>query len=250
VAYSNHTKVAVVGIHRLTYDRAAMSTYTPTSRTKVRRLNKRAVYDKARVHEILDEGFLCHVGFTQDSQPFVIPTLYARANELLYVHGSGASRMLKTLAQGVDVCVTVTLVDGYVLARSAFHHSMNYRSVTVLGRARLVADPAEKLEALRLITDHIVPRRWDEVREPNELELRQTLVLALPLEEVSAKVRVGPPVDDEEDYTLPVWAGVVPIHTQLGEPIADGRVLPDVREVEVSRFASRAKKVGSRQHSS
>jgi nitroimidazol reductase NimA-like FMN-containing flavoprotein (pyridoxamine 5'-phosphate oxidase superfamily) len=244
MACSNCTKVAVVGVHPLTYHGALMSTYTPTSRTKVRRLQKRAVYDKARVHEILDEGFLCHVGFTQDGQPFVIPTLYARADELLYMHGSGASRMLKTLAQGIDVCVTVTLVDGYVLARSAFHHSMNYRSVAVLGRARLVDDPAEKLAALRLITDHVVPGRWDEVREPNELELRQTLVLALPLEEVSAKVRVGPPVDDEEDYTLPVWAGVVPIHTSLGKPMADGRVLPDVREVELSRFASRAKKAG------
>jgi uncharacterized protein len=219
-----------------------MNTYTPTSRTKVRRLSKRAVYDKARVHEILDEGFLCHVGFVQDGQPFVIPTLYARSDETLYMHGSGASRMLKSLAQGVDVCVTVTLVDGYVLARSAFHHSMNYRSVTALGRARLVSDEAEKLAALRVITDHIVPRRWDEVRGPNELEMKQTIVLALPLEEVSAKVRVGPPADDEEDYALPIWAGVVPIRTQLGEPMADGRVLPEVPTVQVSRFALRTGK--------
>jgi nitroimidazol reductase NimA-like FMN-containing flavoprotein (pyridoxamine 5'-phosphate oxidase superfamily) len=214
-----------------------MSTYTPTQRTKVRRLSKRAVYDKAQVHAILDEGFLCHVGFTQDSQPFVIPTLYARSGDTLYMHGSGASRMLKKLAQGVDVCLTVTLVDGYVLARSAFHHSMNYRSVTVLGRARLVAEHAEKIEALRVITDHVVPGRWDEVRGPNELEMKQTIVLALPLEEVAAKVRFGPPADDEEDYVLPIWAGVVPIQTQLGEPIADGRVLPDVKVVERSRFA-------------
>jgi nitroimidazol reductase NimA-like FMN-containing flavoprotein (pyridoxamine 5'-phosphate oxidase superfamily) len=216
-----------------------MSTYTPTQRTKVRRLGKRAVYDKAQVHAILDEGFLCHVGFAQDSQPIVIPTLYARSGETLYMHGSGASRMLKTLAQGVDVCLTVTLVDGYVLARSAFHHSMNYRSVTVLGRARLVTEIAERMEALRVITDHIVPGRWDEVRGPDELEMKQTVVLALPLEEVAAKVRVGPPVDDEEDYALPVWAGVVPIHTQLGEPVGDGRVLPDVKVVERSRFAKR-----------
>ena len=217
----------------------AMNTYPPTQRTKVRRLSKRAVYDKAQVHAILDEGFLCHVGFTQDSQPFVIPTLYARSGETLYMHGSGASRMLKTLAQGVDVCLTVTLVDGYVLARSAFHHSMNYRSVTVLGRARLVAEQAEKMEALRLITDHIVPGRWDEVRGPNELEMKQTVVLALPLEEVAAKVRMGPPADDDEDYALPIWAGVVPIHTQLGDPDGDGRVLPDVKMVERSRFALR-----------
>jgi len=219
-----------------------MSTYTPTQRTKVRRLSKRAVYDKAQVHAILDEGFLCHVGFTQDSHPFVIPTLYARSGETLYMHGSGASRMLKTLAQGVDVCVTVTLVDAYVLARSAFHHSMNYRSVTVLGRARLVADEAEKMEALRVITDHIVPGRWDEVRGPNELEMKQTVVLALPLEEVAAKVRVGPPADDEEDYTLPVWAGIVPIHTQLGEAVVDGRVLPEVKTVDRARFALRTGK--------
>src|ERR1700761_7817587 len=162
-----------------------MSTYTPTSRTKVRRLSKRAVYDKAKVHEILDEGFLCHAGFAQDGQPFVIPTLYARSDETLYLHGSGASRMLTTLAQGVDICITVTLVDGFVLARSAFHHSMNYRSVTVLGRARLVAEEAEKMAALRIITDHVVPGRWDEVRGPNALEMKQTIVLALPLEEVA-----------------------------------------------------------------
>jgi uncharacterized protein len=216
-----------------------MNTYIPTQRTKVRRLSKRAVYDKAQVHAILDEGFLCHVGFVQDGQPFVIPTLYARSGETLYMHGSGASRMLKTLAQGVDVCVTVTLVDAYVLARSAFHHSMNYRSVTALGRARLVADETEKLAALRVITDHIVPQRWDEVRGPNELEMKQTIVLALALEEVSAKVRVGPPADDDEDYALPVWAGVVPVRTQLGEPTGDGRVLPGVRTVDVSRFALR-----------
>lgn len=219
-----------------------MNTYIPTPRTKVRRLSKRAVYDKAQVHAILDEGFLCHVGFVQDGQPFVIPTLYARSDETLYMHGSGASRMLKTLAQGVDVCVTVTLVDGYVLARSAFHHSMNYRSVTALGRARLVADETEKLAALRVITDHIVPQRWDEVRGPNELEMKQTIVLALPLEEVSAKVRVGPPADDDEDYALPVWAGVVPVRTQLGEPVGDGRVLPGVQTVQVSRFELRTRK--------
>jgi hypothetical protein len=179
------------------------------------------------------------VGFVQDGQPFVIPTLYVRSGETLFMHGSGASRMLKTLAEGVDVCATVTLVDGFVLARSAFHHSMNYRSVTVFGRARMVTEDAGKLEALRLITDHIVPQRWDEVRGPNELEMKQTVVLALPLEDVAAKVRVGPPVDAEEDYVLPIWAGVVPIQTQLGTPQADGRVLPEVKTVEVSRFALR-----------
>lgn len=223
-----------------------MSTYTPTARTKVRRLSKRAVYDKPKVREILDEAFLCHVGFVQEDQPFVIPTLYGRSGETIYMHGSGASRMLRTLAEGVNVCVTVTLVDAYVLARSAFHHSMNYRSVTILGRARLVADVEEKLRALRIITDHVVPQRWDEVREPNDLEMRQTVVLALPLEEVSAKVRVGPPADDEEDYSRPVWAGIVPIHTRLGEPVADGRVLPGVSAVELARFAQRGRKASDR----
>lgn len=219
-----------------------MNTYIPTPRTKVRRLSKRGVYDKAQIHAILDEGFLCHVGFVQEGQPFVIPTLYARSDETLYMHGSGASRMLKTLAQGVDICVTVTLVDAFVLARSAFHHSMNYRSVTALGRARLVSDETEKMAALQTITDHIVPQRWAEVRWPNELEMKQTVVLALPLEEVAAKVRTGPPADDDEDYALPTWAGVVPIRTQLGEPVDDGRVLPGVETVQVSRFALRTGK--------
>jgi uncharacterized protein len=216
-----------------------VSSYAPTARTRVRRLRKRAVYDKTRVHAILDEGFICHVGFAADNQPYVIPTLYARVRDRLYLHGSGASRTLNTLAKGVEVCVTVTLLDGYVLARSAFHHSMNYRSVVMLGRACLVAERREKLRALQHITDHVVPGRWDEVREPNELEMKQTIVLCLPLQEVSAKVRIGPPVDDEEDYARPVWAGVVPIHSVLGKPLADGRVLPGVRALELARFGAR-----------
>jgi uncharacterized protein len=216
-----------------------LSTYSSTPRTRVKRLSKRAVYDKQQVHEILDEGYLCHVGFVRDGQPFVIPTLYARCGEMLYIHGSGVSRMLNTLAEGVEVCVTVTLVDGYVLARSAFHHSMNYRSVVILGRAQLLAERQEMLRALEAITDHVVPGRWSEVRAPNELEMRQTAVLALPLEEVSAKVRVGPPVDDEEDYALPVWAGVVPIGAALTEPVADGRVPPGIEAPQLSRFARR-----------
>jgi nitroimidazol reductase NimA-like FMN-containing flavoprotein (pyridoxamine 5'-phosphate oxidase superfamily) len=207
----------------------------------VRRLAKRGAYDKAVVHSILDEGLLCHVGFTVESQPYVIPTLYARADERLYIHGSAVSRMLKTLAEGVDVCVTVTLVDAYVLARSAFHHSMNYRSVVVLGRARLVTDDAERLEALRILTNHIVPNRWEEVRGPNELEMRQTAVLTLPLEEVSAKIRTGKPNDDEEDYALSVWAGLVPISTQVGPAVEDGRVRPDAPSLDLARFARKAK---------
>jgi len=210
--------------------------YQPTQRTTVRRLKKRAVYDKAAVHAILDEGFICHVGFVVESQPYVIPTIYARRDETLYFHGAVASRTLKTLATGVDVCLTVTLMDGMVLARSAFHHSMNYRSVVVLGNARPVQDPEERLLALELITDHAVPGRWDEVRGPNELELKQTSVLALPLKEVSAKVRSGPPVDDDEDYSLPIWAGVVPMETHVTKPLDDGRVLPGVAPPNLARF--------------
>ena len=213
-----------------------MDSYPTTSRTKVGRLPKRAVYDRAQVHAILDEGFLCHVGFVVDEQPYVIPTGYVRVGEQLYLHGSAASRMLRTLDQGIQVCVTVTLVDGFVLARSVFHHSMNYRSVVMLGKARLVTDRSEKLEALRSFTNHIVPGRWDEARQPAEQELKSTSVLALPLEEVSAKIRTGPPIDDDEDYALPIWAGVVPIRARIGEPVPDERILPEVSAFDPCRL--------------
>src|ERR1039458_6239060 len=186
-----------------------METYTPTGRTQVKRLPKRAVYDHAQVYQILDEGFICHVGFVVDGQPFVIPTGYGRAGDNLYIHGSAASRMLRRVDQGVAVCVTVTLLDGLVLARSIFNHSMNYRSVVILGTAVAVSDVREKLEALRLLSEHILPGRWAESRQPNEKELRATLVMRLPIEEFSAKVRQGPPIDDAEDYAFPTWAGVV-----------------------------------------
>lgn len=198
-----------------------MSDFQPTPRTQVKRLPKRGHYDEQTVFQILDQGFVCHVGFCVDGQPFVIPTNYGRSGQTLYLHGSAASRMLKTLSEGVPVCVTVTLVDGLVLARSAFHHSVNYRSVVILGTARLVSEPAEKMEALRLFTEHVMKGRWDDVRQPTEQELKATTVLALPLEEVSAKVRTGGPVDDEADYTLPVWAGVLPLETVAREPQAD-----------------------------
>jgi nitroimidazol reductase NimA-like FMN-containing flavoprotein (pyridoxamine 5'-phosphate oxidase superfamily) len=230
------SEVASLHLHSMVYLPSHMN-YTPTRRTAVHRLKKRAVYDKTIVHAILDEGFVCHVGFVIEGQPYVIPTLYARESDCLYFHGAMASRMLRTLSSGVDVCVTVTLVDGLVLARSAFHHSLNYRSVVVLGQARLVQDPEERLRALRLITDHAVPNRWEEVRGPNELELKQTSVLALPLQEVSAKVRTGPPVDDEEDYSLPIWAGVVSLETHLGRAISDGRVLPNAPQPDLARFS-------------
>ena len=198
-----------------------MNEITQTERTRLRRLPQRGSFERQAVYDILDEGFVCHVGFVSGGQPFVIPTAYGRAGDELYIHGARASRMLKALRDGAEVCVTVTLVDGLVLARSAFHHSVNYRSVVVFGRARVVETPEEKMRALAAFTEHVVPGRWDEVREPNRQELDATLVLALPLAEASAKVRTGPPVDDEEDYALPVWAGVIPLAVGTGVPDPD-----------------------------
>jgi uncharacterized protein len=198
-----------------------MSDFTPTDRTQVKRLPKRGKYDRETVHAILDSAFVCHVGFTVDGQPFVIPTNFGRSGDTVYLHGSAASRMLRSLSEGVPVCVTVTHVDGLVLARSAFHHSVNYRSVVVLGIAQLVQDPAEKMEALRIFTEHVMKGRWDDVRLPNEQELKATTVLALNLEEVSAKIRTGGPIDDEPDYALPVWAGVLPLESVARAPIPD-----------------------------
>ena len=204
--------------------------YTPTARTRLVREADRAVYDREAAYRILDEGFLCHVGFVVDGQPFVIPTSYGRHGDSLYIHGSAASRMLRQMKDGVAVCVTVTLLDGLVLARSIFNHSMNYRSVVILGKATLVDDPGEKIEALRLLSEHIIPGRWADSRQPNERELKATSVLRLPIEEFSAKVRQGPVVDDEEDYSFPVWAGVVPLEIVADAPISDG-LLDPVREV-------------------
>ena len=204
-----------------------MSEFTPTRRTRVQRLAKRGSYDREIVYRVLDEAFICHAGFLADDQPYVIPTGYARAGDKLYIHGSAASRMLRTLAEGVQICVTVTLLDGLVLARSAFHHSMNYRSVVILGTARIVEDEKEKWQALRAFTEHVVPGRWNEIRQPNESEMKATTVLCLPLEEVSAKIRTGPPVDEEEDYQLPVWAGVLPLRLTPSAPVVDPRCRPE-----------------------
>jgi uncharacterized protein len=199
----------------------------PTARTRVVREAHRGVYDRETVYRILDEGFLCHVGFAVDGQPFVIPTSYGRKDASLYIHGSAASRMLRNLQkEGVSVCITVTLLDGLVLARSVFNHSMNYRSVVILGKAMLVDDPEEKLAALRTLSEHILPGRWDDSRQPNERELKQTSVLRVPIEEFSAKVRTGPPIDDEEDYSFPTWAGVLPLDVKAGTPINDDRLDP------------------------
>jgi nitroimidazol reductase NimA-like FMN-containing flavoprotein (pyridoxamine 5'-phosphate oxidase superfamily) len=201
-------------------------TQNPTPRTRVVREADRAVYDRETVYRILDEGFLCHTGFVVDGQPFVIPTSYGRKDASLFIHGSAASRMLRQFKDGVPVCITVTLLEGLVLARSIFNHSMNYRSVVVLGKATLVEDPAEKLEALRILSEHILPGRWADSRQPNERELKATSVLRVPLEEFSAKVRQGPAIDDEEDYSFPTWAGVVPLKMVAGTPIDDARLLP------------------------
>ena len=197
----------------------------PTARTRVVREPKRGAYDRDTVYRILDEGFLCHVGFVVDGQSFVIPTSYGRKDANLYVHGSAASRMLRQLQKdGAPVCVTVTLLEGLVLARSVFNHSMNYRSVVILGNATLVDDPEEKLAALRILAEHILPGRWDDARQPNDRELKATSVLRVPIEEFSAKVRTGPPIDDEEDYSFPTWAGVLPLEMVAGSPIADPRL--------------------------
>lgn len=202
-------------------------TQIPTARTRVVREPERGVYDREAVYRILDEAFLCHVGFTVDGQPFVIPTSYGRKDANLYIHGSAASRMLRHMKEGVSLCVTVTLLDGLVLARSVFNHSMNYRSVVVLGKATLVEDAEEKLAALRVLSEHIIPGRWDDVRQPNDRELKATSVLRLPIEEFSAKVRTGPPIDDEEDYSFPTWAGVLPLQLVAGTAIKDPKLAPE-----------------------
>jgi uncharacterized protein len=201
-------------------------TQMPSARTRVVREADRAVYDRETVYQILDEGFICHVGFVAEGQPFVIPTSYGRKDACLYIHGSAASRMLRQMKDGVPVCVTVTLLEGLVLARSVFNHSMNYRSVVVLGKATLVDNPEEKLAALRVLSEHILPGRWDDARQPNERELKATSVLRLPIEEFSAKIRLGPPVDDAEDYSFPTWAGVLPLQMKWGAAIDDPRLEP------------------------
>ncbi|HEV2463488.1 MAG TPA: pyridoxamine 5'-phosphate oxidase family protein [Acidobacteriaceae bacterium] len=198
-----------------------MTFNSPSPRVRVSRLPKRADYSQKTIYGILDAAFLCHVGFVVDGQPYVIPTGYGRAGDTLYLHGSAASRMLRTLAEGVDVCATVTLLDGIVLARSAFHHSMNYRSVVILGRAVPVEGDEEKTAALRAISEHIVRGRWADIRKPTPQELRATAVLALPIEEASAKIRAGPPLDEQEDYALDVWAGILPLAMKTGDPVED-----------------------------
>jgi hypothetical protein len=213
----------------------------PTPRTRVVREPQRAVYDRSVVNRILDEGFICHVGFAVDGQPFVIPTSYGRHEDVLYIHGSAASRMLRNVSSGIPMCVTVTLLDGLVLARSIFNHSMNYRSVVVLGTGSAIEDREEKLIALRLLSEHIIPGRWNEARQPNEKELKATTILRVPIQEFSAKVREGPVIDDEEDYAFPVWAGVLPLNLVTGDAINDSRLAEGIELPEYVRNYSRSK---------
>jgi nitroimidazol reductase NimA-like FMN-containing flavoprotein (pyridoxamine 5'-phosphate oxidase superfamily) len=205
-----------------------MESKQPTERTRVRRIPKRASYEAGAIYAILDEGLVCQVGFAIDGQPYVIPTTYARIGDQLYLHGSAASRMLRTLAGSVPVCVTVTLLDGLVLARSAFHHSMNYRSVVALGTATEVVDPKERLAALEAIVEHVRPGRWHDVRPPSEQELRATSVLRLPLTEASAKIRTGPPLDYDDDLSRGCWAGEIPLRLTPQTPVADPQLPPDI----------------------
>ncbi len=203
-----------------------MSAYTQTERTRVRRAHERGSYDKETVHAILDAGFVCHVGFAVEDQTYVIPTLYWREGERVMIHGSTASRMIRVLQAGADACLTVTHVDGLVLARSAFHHSANFRSVVILGKTHTIDDPAEKEHVLKNFVDGLYPGRWDGLRPMLDKEDKATTVLAFDLKEVSAKVRTGGPIDDEEDYALPIWAGTIPLTTTMGEVIPDERLIP------------------------
>jgi nitroimidazol reductase NimA-like FMN-containing flavoprotein (pyridoxamine 5'-phosphate oxidase superfamily) len=214
---------------------------TPTPRTRVVREAERGVYDRESAYRILDEGFICHVGFVVDGQPYVIPTSYGRSGDHLYIHGSAESRILRNINSDIPVCITVTLLDGLVLARSIFNHSMNYRSVVILGKATVVADPIEKIEVLRRLSEHILPGRWNESRPPNERELKATFALRVPITEFSAKVRKGPPIDDEEDYSFQTWAGVIPLETVAQRPIPDERCSPEIPVPAYAKAYSRKK---------
>jgi len=205
-------------------EETGMSEYPITERNQVKRVPKRGQYDRQTVHRILDEGLICHVGFVQDGQPVVIPTLYARRDDTVILHGARTSRMLQHIQAGHPVSLTVTLVDGLVVARSVFHHSMNYRSVVLFGRGQIIEPDEEKLRALEVLTEHILRGRWRDARKPNRQELDATSAVAIAIESASAKVRTGPPVDDEEDYQLPIWAGVIPFRQQALAPSADPRL--------------------------
>ncbi|MCI0451415.1 MAG: pyridoxamine 5'-phosphate oxidase family protein [Candidatus Latescibacteria bacterium] len=211
-------------------------TKRPTQRTRVRRLPKRGAYDRATIDAILDEGLVCHVGFVVDGQPFVIPTLHARDGDRVLIHGSAASRMLCSLDQGVDACLTVTLADELVIARSVFHSSMNYRSVMLLGKARLIEEPRAKWDAMRALVEHLIPGRWDDCRQPNAKELKATWILEMPIDEASAKIRTGGPIDDDEDYALDIWAGLLPLAKGFGKPVRDPKL---TRAIDAPAYLTR-----------
>lgn len=200
--------------------------FEKSSRSKLNRHPERGSFDKETIYKIIDEVLYCHVSFLQDDKPFVIPTIHARMDDSIILHGAKASRMLKHISAGNEVCIAITLMDGLVLARSVFHHSMNYRSVVIFGKGEVVMEKEAKLNALHAITDHILPGRWEDARQPNEKELNSTTVVSIKIEEASAKIRTGPPKDDDEDYNLPVWAGVIPFIPMLSEPVRD----PDQNE--------------------
>lgn len=212
-----------------------MNDIATTARTRVKRHAERGAYDRSTIYDILDAGLICHVGIVEDAQPFVIPTIHARMGDRLLLHGSPGSRLLRSIKNGAQLCVTVTLLDGLVLARSAMHHSMNFRSVVLLGKGSAIEDEDEKIQALRTISEHIVPGRWVEVRLPNAAELKMTTVIAIPIDEASAKIRTGPPVDDEDDYRLAVWAGVLPLQLMPQAPQPDDRLLEGVSIPEYVR---------------
>ncbi len=198
-----------------------MTQFTKTNRNRIKRIPERGHYDRETIYHILDEALICHVGFVEKGQPFVIPINFARVDDTIILHGAKASRLLKHIEAGYPVCVEATIVDGLVLARSVFHHSINYRSVILFGKGRLIQDEQEKLMALQAVTEHLIPGRWQEARLPNRKELNSTRVVSIEIDEASAKVRLGPPVDEDEDYTLPVWAGILPLQEVPLQPAQD-----------------------------
>lgn len=206
--------------------KTVQSDYNVTDRSRLRRIPARGAYDRDSVHRILDEARICHVAFSVDGQPYVIPTLHGRIEDRVYLHGAKASRLLEHVSSGAEICIAATIVDGIVLARSLFHSSMNYRSVVLFGRGRLVESTDEKLTALKAVSDHLQPNRWEDARPPNAKELAATAVVEVPIEAASAKIRSGPPGDDEEDYVLPIWAGVIPLAETATAPVPDPRLLP------------------------
>lgn len=205
-----------------------MNSFPQTPRNRVRRLAKRASYDKDLIYQIIDAARICHVGFVEGRQPFVIPTIHVRRGDELLLHGAKASRLLRYVASGKPLCVAITLLDGLVLARAVFHNSMNYRSVVLFGRGRLIEAPEEKWRALEALTERVMPGRWTEARRPNRKELNATHIVSVAIESASAKVRTGPPADDKADYALPIWAGVIPVMEQLGTPVADPQLRNDI----------------------